>query len=54
MLEGVTVARVKIGTMFKLKHHRGIFVKVEHPSVFYQDSTIYMVDKQITEIIENH
>ncbi len=54
MLKGVTVAKVKIGTMFKLKHHSGVFVKVEHPSVFYQDSTIYHVDKQITEIIKNH
>jgi len=40
--------------MFKLKHHSGVFVKVEHPSVFYQDSTVYHVDKQITEIIKNH
>ncbi len=54
MLKDVTVAKVKIGTMFKLKHHSGVYVKVEHPSVFYQDSTLYYEDKQITEIIKNH
>ncbi len=54
MLKDLTVAKVKIGTMFKLKHHRGVFVKVEYPSVYYQDSQVYHVDKQITEIIENH
>ena len=45
---------VKIGTMFKLKHHSGEFVKIEHPNVFYQNSTTYYVDKEITEVVENH
>jgi len=48
------VSMVKIGTMFKAKHHKGVFVKIEHPAVFYQDSTVCHVDKEITEIIENH
>ncbi len=54
MLKDLTVAKVKIGTMFMLKYHSGVFVKVEHPSVFYQDSTVYYVDKQITQIVKNH
>ena len=54
MLKDVTVAKVKIGTMFKLKHHSGVFVKVQYPNVYYQDGTVYFVDKEITEIIKNH